>query len=189
MKLLKTDEIKSATVAQNFKDVIRTQQVKETLKEANTQLDDVEMKFETTLAKQRVLWAKLEEEALKKLKELEEEWTIKKSSYETMLVPIEELDRKSHNLFQEAERILESARAKSREAEQAKADAEELKELLTEKIDGLTECEDLVKEREVKMELERLTLDHEREDIRKLSSELTQKLNSLYGSNRLGISA
>lgn len=179
MKLLKTEEIKSSRESQNFKDVMRTQQVKETLKEANTQLSDVEARFDTTLSKQRVIWAKEEEASLKRLEEIETEIKAKETYRDSLLLPIEEEKKKAHDLFKEAERILESARITKREADEAKASAEELQELLTNKIDGLSERELKVAERETKAVLERKSLDQERQTIKTLSAELTNKLNTL----------
>lgn len=189
MKLLKPEEIKSAQESQNFKDVIRTQQIKENLKSANTELDDIEARFQTTLSKQRVIWAKEEEQRLKTLSELDDQIKAKTAERDNLLIPIEIERKKAHDLFQEAERTLESARIKETESEKIKVHCEDLQELLTSKIDSLTGREQDVSVREQKAVLERESLDHERESIKALSAEFTTKLNNVYGSTRLGVSA
>lgn len=169
-KLLTPVEIESVKAAEIANDIRRAKQTKTVLDEAERQLRDVEAKFEVTLTRQRAQYAKMEEEALGKIKALKKEVEELEERKRLATIPIDDLKKKAHDTLIEADRI--------------KAESEELRELLESKLDALSDREVDLAYRESKAMLERQSLDEERKAIQRFTATLSNKLFNSNESNR-----
>lgn len=179
MKLLTPTEIKQSSESERTKDIARTTSVKSTLAKAQAELDEVNAKFELALANQQIRWAKEEEEAIKTIASLNEELKTLYKQREVLLIPIDEDRNKAHTLFKEAEKVLEEAKGKDREVNLLKTHWEDMSDLLTSRLDELSDREENLNEREQHIVIREDAIKAEREQIRQLSSELSNKLNKL----------
>lgn len=179
MKLLKPDEVKALKESELSKDLARTEATKNALKAAQTDLSTVEAKFEVALANQHVTWAKEEEEHNSKIVALTDEIKKLEAKRDSLLIPIEEREKKSHDLLVSAEATYQEASVAKQKADTVLLDNERMSDLLTEKLDEVGERELSLKEWENKLELWQKSQDAEREQIKKLSQELTNNLSKL----------
>ena len=178
MKLQTVKEVTDRKQAEIAKDIARTTQVKEALEKVTKELNESEARFSVALANQRVRWSYEEEKALDRLKSLNKEIEMAEEVKKTSLIPIEEREQKSYALFTQAEVAFKDADIKRGELDSLKAEEEILIETLEEKIDSLTEREQSVSEREQKVLIKEKSLEEERDMIRKLSAELSIKLQN-----------
>jgi chromosome segregation ATPase len=172
-------EIKQSKESELSKDIMRTQAVKSALERAQVELDNSEAKFNAMLAKQQARWEGANEEAIKKITDLQNEIKDLEKQREQINFPIEEEKKKAHDLFIQAEDTFKLARENITESEKIKANVGEIEQRLTEKLDELSDREQDVKNREDKATVRELACYSEREQIRQLSIELSDKLNKL----------
>ncbi len=169
MKLLSIKEVSDKKESERLKDIERIRLVKEQLGIVTKSLEDSEARFNLALANQHLRWKQAEEEAVKKIEDLNKEikeLEIKKSS---ILVPIEEREKKSYDLQARAEVILNHALDKEK-------DNDELTKILEEKIDSLHEWETSLQEREKVLEAKEKANEDQRLIIQKISESLSLKL-------------
>lgn len=179
MKLLSTKEIQDKKAAELSKDISRTESVKKALETATNELNETNARFNLALANQRVRWTQEEKEALDQVALVTEEIKVLEIKKKELCIPIEEREKKSYALFTEAEKVLAEAHSKFKEAERLQQENERTTELLQEKLDGVYETESSLEEREKKVYIRELAIEEERDSIRKLSQELSIKLNNL----------
>lgn len=179
MKLMTPAEVKTSREAELKKDIMRTQGVKSALNKVNEQLTDTEARFEVALANQRVRWANEEVEATERLQKLLDEIKAKEIERDNLLIPIEAKQKKTDDMYATADNLVRELTDKKREAEQSKQESIDLQTILTARLDDISEREQNVGEREQKVQIREESARMERENIRKLSKELSSKLNIL----------
>jgi hypothetical protein len=179
MKILSASEIKQASESERVKDITRTETTKKALAEVQRQLDESEAKFEVALANQRSRWANEEETATRKVLSLAEEIKNLEEKKRLALIPIEREKEIAHNLFIQAESTLQEAKETAKKAEESLQHNQELEVILQEKIDGLSERENKLDYRDRNLVLREEAAIAEREQIKKLSQELSIKLTKL----------
>lgn len=179
MKILSPSEVKQANEAERVRDITRTESTKTALTKVQQQLDEVEAKFELALSNQRIRWSKEEEEATTKVLKLTEEVKKLEEQKRLALIPIENEKQLAHNLFIQAEAIISDAKSSAKEAEQQRLNHQKLSDTLQERLDELTDREVDVARRENELILREHSLQLERENIIKLSQELSIKLTKL----------
>lgn len=138
MKLFTAAEIKSARAKEEARDLARIEGLREALSVAQTKLNDLHDKFNADLARQRVIWAKEEEEHEKRIATLKAEIILLLK--EKGVVPIESGEQNLDNVSN----------------------------LLMERLDEVGEREVNVLEREKKVELREAALQKEREFIKSI---------------------
>lgn len=169
MKLLTPAEVKSANEGAIAKTAIRTEATRKELATTETRLNEAEARFDATLANQRVVWAKEQEEKMANIVSLRMEIDRLTRERDQLRIPIELEAKKAHDLYTEAEEALHKAN-------QIRINNEEVSQLLQEKLDTLTERETNLEEREQKLSIkEKAVLAHQ-DTITKLSQELSIKL-------------
>lgn len=141
LKILKAEEIKQANAAQLTRDLIRTKNTQDALNETQRRLDEAEAKFDVALANQRLRWAKEEEEATHRLDAVRKEISQMERLKESLLIPIDEKQKKVDDL-----------RIKS----------EQTMALIMMKIDDLSEREQDLNLREQKLIVRELANEEER---------------------------
>lgn len=179
MKLLSVKEVADKKQAQILKDIDRAKDTEETLKKVTSELEMAEAKFKLALSSQQVRWKQEEDEALLKIAQLGKEIADLEEEKKHILAPIEEREKKSYALFIEAEKALHEARLKQGEVEEIKKKEEEITDLLEEKLDSLSERESQIEDKEQKIIIREKSMLEEREMIKRLSSELSVKLQNL----------
>ena len=172
-------QVKQANDAEQAKVIARTETTRNALNKAQQALDEAEAKFEVALANQRIRWAKEEGEALAKLDNLRLEIDVLEQKRAEARFPIEEEKKKAHDLFIQAEAVIADAKESAREADKHRQHHEELSDILQGRIDDLTERETEVKRREDLLRVREMAVTEERNNIKKLSQELSIKLTSL----------
>lgn len=178
MKLLTPTEIKASKETELAKDLLRTEAVKSALAAITADLDLTEAKFTVALSNQRIRWAKEEQEASERLQLIEVTINTLQRQRDELNIPIEAEAKKAHDLFTQAEIVLDDARKTQHESEQAKQYNGELAVLLQDKLDDMAERETAVELREQKVAIREQAVDAEREQIKQLSSELLSKLQN-----------
>lgn len=141
MKLLTPEEIKTSKASELARDVRRTQDIKEALDKARTELNNTNAEFDSVLARQRVVWIMEEEKALNKIKELQVEIDALNRQKQQLLIPID-IDRKrADNIVIEANAIMAAAIEKQKYAD-------EMAETLQDHLDEIGEKEEALEQRE-----------------------------------------
>lgn len=179
MKLLTPTEIKASKESELARDIARTSTVKDALATATKALNDSNDTFELALAHQQKRWAKEEGEALKRLNDLNYEIEQAQEKLKALRVPIDTEKEIAHNLFIEAETVLQDAKKTQNEAHALKSRNEETEELLADKLDEFSEHETDLEFREKNVLIREEAAEAEREQIRELSKELSIKLSKL----------
>lgn len=179
MKILSATEIKQAKEVELTKDIVRTESVKNALDKATQQLNETDARFELALANQRTRWAKEEEEATQKILSMQAEVKKLEKLKEQALIPIEKEKELAHNMFKEAEKVLEEARIEKNRADERYEECEELRERLMNRLDEAAERATLLDNREQHILIREEAIDSERDQIKKLSKELSIKLSTL----------
>jgi len=178
-KLLTPAELKSARDADVARDRSRIDATKKALGTLETQLNDAEAKFQMTLANQGVKWAKAEEEAMHRIDALKREIADLEKQREALRIPMADEEKRAHDLFKQAEDVYAQATKTKQEAEALKLGNDITSEMLTSRLDDLTGREVDLLHRQEKLDVREQGLSMERENIKKLSQELSIKLNSL----------
>lgn len=172
MQLLSVKELSNKREFERLKDIERTKLTKEQLNFVTKSLEDAEAKFNLALANQHIRWKQAEEEAIKRIEELNKEikeLEVKKTS---ILVPIEEREKKSYDLLIEAEKTFNEALEKQKYND-------EITILLEEKLDSLHELETSLEEREKVLQVKEKANEDQRLIIKNLSDGLSNKLSKL----------
>ena len=172
MQLLSVKELSNKRESESLKDIERTKLTKEQLNFVTKSLEDAEAKFNLALANQHIRWKQEEEEAVKRIEELNKEikeLEVKKTS---ILVPIEEREKKSYDLLIEAEKTFNEALGKQKYND-------EITILLEEKLDSLHELETSLEEREKVLQVKEKANEDQRLIIKNLSDGLSNKLSKL----------
>lgn len=179
MKILTATEIKTASESEKTKDIVRLETTRKALSDAQKKLDEAEAKFDVALANQRIRWATEEEEAVKKLGLLLVEINALELRREQAIIPIDDEKKKAHDLFIQAETVLADARGTATEADKRQQHNQELSDILQTRLDGLSEREVKLDYREKNLAIREESAIAEREQIKKLSQELSIKLSHL----------
>lgn len=179
MKLLSPKEVTDRKQAEVIKNVARTELVQEALNSKIKELEEAEARFNLALAGQRIRWSQEEEAALQKINELRGEIVALEKKKKELLVPIEEREKKSYALFIEAEKALDVARQNVQDTEKLKTEQELVADTLQDRLDNVSLREADLDLREKKLVVRELAVEEERGNIRKLSSELSIKLQNL----------
>lgn len=158
--------VKDAELAKN---IARTKATREALADAQKELANVEASFQFALATQKVKWAREEQETTSKIEALHKELADLEKQKIDALIPIEVLAKNAHNLMEEAERALAKAEEKQRQNDNQG-------ELLEEKIDGITEKEEELAQREAKLVVKEKAVEAQSEMVKNLSADLTKKV-------------
>lgn len=179
MKLLSATEIKSIKEAELKRDVIRTEGVRDTLNKTVAELNDVNDKFELALANQQKRWAKEESEAISRMDALNREVEELEAKRKEAGIPIANLEKKAHTLFNAAEAVLKDAKEKQKQVDEKRQYIDDLGEKLQLKMDSLSEKEQDLEERMQRLVIREEAIASERDQIKKLSKELSTQLSKL----------
>lgn len=172
MKLLSVKELSEKRESERLKDIERTRLVKEQLNSVTKSLEEAEAKFNLALANQHIRWKQAEEEAIKRIEDLNKEIKELELKKESILVPIEEREKKSYDLITEAEKTFNKALEKQKYND-------EITVLLEEKLDSLHEFEINLEEREKTLQVKEKANEEQRLIIKNLSDSLSNKLSKL----------
>ena len=179
MQLLSVKELSNKRESESLKDIERTKLTKEQLNFVTKSLEDAEAKFNLALANQHIRWKQEEEEAVKRIEELNKEikeLEVKKTS---ILVPIEEREKKSYALFAEAEKLHQELIEQKNINNDEKIKTDETCRLLEEKLDKVSEKEVELDQREKEIIVKERAIEAQRTMIKDISAELSIKLNNL----------
>lgn len=141
MKLLSPSQNKDARQTELTRQLLRAKEVEEIVNSTNLKLAKSEADFNASLARNRTIWAKEEEEHAKRIKEMEEEVAILQAKKDQALIPIEMYKKEADSLMLEAKQVFDHVKNKEIENEQ-------LKEILEEKLSELSDRENSIKEQE-----------------------------------------
>lgn len=179
MKLMTPTEVKTSREAELKKDIMRTQGVKSALNKVNEQLTDTEARFEVALANQRVRWTKEEVEASDRLMKVLAEIKEKEVERDNLLIPIEAKRKMADDMFKNADKVLAELTDKEHTLNQRDEYLAQIEEQLNTKLDEYSEKEQELSDREQRVVIREESAKMERENIRKLSKELSVKLTTL----------
>lgn len=153
MKLLSQKEVQDRKQAEITRDIGRTQEVKEVLETVTKQLEEANAKFNVVMANQRIRWALEEEEHIKKILSLKKELALLESRKQDVPYEIDEV--KSYDKDTEAD---------------------EIADLLQDKLDDVSEREQSLDEREQLLFIREKACREERDMIARISKELSINL-------------
>lgn len=179
MKILSPSEIKQASESERTKDIARIESTRQALNKVQQQLAEAEAKFELALASQNTRFARAEEEAHKRLEVLEKEIIEAEKRKVAALIPIEREKEIAHNLFIQAENSLREVEEKKALLEKKEESLNESQELLAKRLDEASEDKESLRLREERIILQEAAIYEQREEIKKLSQELSIKLTQL----------
>lgn len=171
MRLLTPEEIKASKASELARDLRRTQDIKETLDKTRTTLNNVKAEFDVTLANQRLVWIKEQEQALQTINDLNHEIEVLKREREQLLIPID-LDRKrADNIITEASNLMAQATDKQKYAD-------ELVEKIQDRLDEIGEKEESLQKREEHLFVREKGLEDQTEVTRKNSEQVTLQMQT-----------
>lgn len=157
LKLFTPQEAKSANSAQNTRDVLRTREIKKMMEKSHTELAKYEADFSAMIARHKEKWAQEEQNHAIRTAEMGQEVRALEERRKDALIPIEIEKQKADTMIDEATKRLGEVEKKER-------DNDELKDVLMQRIEDVSERESAVKDEEEKIlemrrgvELERAT--------------------------------
>jgi hypothetical protein len=139
MKLLSPKELNAAKESNKVKEILRVKELEEESDKVRKELANAEADFNSSLARNRNKWANEEQEHTKRVNEREQELKILEEKRLELLVPVDIITKGAKNRLEEANKFLETLRERE-------AKAEELSEILQDKLDEVGEREqDVIK--------------------------------------------
>jgi DNA uptake protein ComE-like DNA-binding protein len=168
LKLFTPQEARELNNAQNIRDRQRIKETQEELGRKQLQLANVEVSFNTSLAKQREVWAQEEKNHAERFFAMELEIKNLEKRKEEALIPIAEIEQKAHTIFNEAETRLS-------EVIQKEIEFEDVKEKLMKRLDD-------VSEKEQSLQSEQQTIIKTKESIKQEEEALSLNRNALSES-------
>lgn len=177
MKLLSQEDTKSLKQSELARDSIRTESVRKALLDAQTRLDETEAKFDLALAKQQGYMADEEQKHLIRLEALKKEVKDLEERQKAAHFPIAAAERKAYDNLEKSKKTL-------LESELQKKKNEEIEEKLTEKLDSLSERDEELDRRELKVEKMEVAANDQKIHLQFLTESLSQKWSEFYKTSR-----
>lgn len=173
MILLTPQATQDSTNEEIARGVLRLGELQKMEKEFRMKLAKAEADFNDVLAKNRKRWEEEEQAHMDRLKEMAQE--VKDAEVEKlkMLVPFDILKEGVDDRFRDAEEFLTGLRKREERAE-------ELTELLEDKLDSLGEREESLKEKETNILLKEKGLNSQIESFKLQSEHLTKQVTEFY---------
>lgn len=171
MKLLSPQIIKDTKAQEVAIGILRTKELNEAASVARRNLADAEADFKTTLARNRVIWAREEDDHSIRVEEMNKEIEVLDNKKSSALVPIEIYKKQAEDLMNEAKNALEMV--KTREDE-----VEDLNQRLQDKLDATGAKEQDLGKLEQQLILKQqgieLQQDQTKTGIKKLSEQIAE---------------
>lgn len=169
MKLLPPSETQDLRSVEISRDILRIQEVKKLLKEEEIRLARAEADFSSMIARKQKEWAVEEENHLKEVERRKKEIEDLEAKKLNFLIPFNILKKGSDDKIFEAEKFLSSLREREQKAD-------DLLEILEDRLDGVSERELAVKKVEDSQKLAWEGIRRQQESVKEGSGQLTQQI-------------
>ena len=169
MKLLSPLVHRDAKQAQDLKQIIRAKEIEKVVLDNNIKLAKSEADFQDSLARNRSIWAKEEEEHSKRLNDMLTEVNVLEQRKQQTLIPIEVYKEQADVKMLEAEKYLT-------DVIQREAEIDDLKELLDEKLSEVADRENIVAAEEKRQKNVLLGIETQQEETKKGVQRLSEEM-------------
>ena len=169
LKLFSAKEARERTQAQIQRDILRNQEVQKVTRESESNLSKMEADFAESMAKLKEKRAIEEEKHSIRKNAMEQEISMLEKRKEQALIPIELEKVRADTMLKDAEKTLLDAEIKELEAEN-------LKSILMERLEDVSDRESAVSDEETRLIGERDSIKNEREVTAKNTKNLSDSI-------------
>lgn len=137
MKLLSPQQVRDAKATELTRELLRSKETETVIANVQKRMLQAEKDFNDTLARNRNIWAKEEEEHLIRLKQMEREIQILEEKKRNAMIPIDVYKEQSNVLMRDAKNAMSIVK-------EAQERAEKTQELLENKLDEVNDRQDVL---------------------------------------------